>query len=300
MEFRQLRQALVLAETLNFHRAAEQLNMTQPPLSTSIKKLEDELGVLLFERLPSGLRLTSAGEAVLRNARSVLFFAEEMRRAAREGEAGERGQLRVGFVGSAAYALLPNIIRSFHERYPHVDLVLEEGVGSELLQRLDEHELDVALVRYPILQSSAAEITPLQREHLVLAVRHDSPLAASESLGLADLADQPFIVSSQSRSPSLHALMLQAFEEAGIRPRIAQQAAQMSTVLGLVEGGLGIAMIPAAAAKYVGPHIRTIPLVNLSANLVSGIALAMLADTHSATARNFREHALRMTVSAEG
>lgn len=297
MELRQLRQALVLAETLNFHRAAEQLNMTQPPLSTSIKKLEEELGVLLFERLPSGLRVTAAGQAVLRNARSALFFTEEMRRAGHEAEVGDRGLLRVGFVGTAGYALLANIIRSFRQRYPHVELLLEEGVGSDLLQRLDEHELDVALVRYPILQASAALITPLQREPLVLAVRHDSPLAAHSSLRLAELGDEAFIISSQKRSPSMHALMLQAFEEAGIQPRIVQQAAQMSTVLSLVESGMGVAMIPQSAATYVGPHIRTVVLEQFSAKLLSGIALAMRPDTHSATARNFREHALGVAVA---
>lgn len=299
MELRQLRQALVLAETLNFHRAAEQLNMTQPPLSTSIKKLEDELGVLLFERLSTGLRLTQAGDAVLRNARSALFFAEEMRRAARENESGVRGQVRVGFVGTAAYNLLPQIIRSFCEQYPHVDLVLEEGAGSDLLERLEEHELDVALVRYPIVQSGAVQITPLMREHMVLAVRYDSPLASRDGLAIADLADQPLIISPQNRSPSMHALMLRAFEEAGVQPRVVQQAAQLSTVLGLVESGLGVSMIPHSAAKYVGPDIRVVPLTGLSQNLLSGIALATLPDLITATACNFRDHALRAATPSD-
>ncbi|MBP5058839.1 LysR family transcriptional regulator [Pseudomonas chlororaphis] len=292
MELRQLRQALVLADTLNFHRAAEQLSMTQPPLSTSIKKLEDELGVLLFERLPSGLRLTQAGDAVLRNARSALFFVEEMRRAARESESGERGQLRVGFVGTAAYTLLPGIIGRFREQYPHVDLVLEEGIGSDLLQRLEDHELDVALVRFPIAQPDAVRITPLMREHLVLAVRHDSPLAGNDQVAIADLTDQPLIISSQSRSPAMYALMLRVFEEAGIQPRIVQQAAQLTTALGLVESGLGVAMIPLLAAKYVGPDIRVVALSGLSENLLSGIALATLPGLITTTARNFCEHAM--------
>jgi DNA-binding transcriptional LysR family regulator len=255
--------------------------------------------VLLFERLSTGLRLTQAGDAVLRNARSALFFAEEMRRAARENESGERGQVRVGFVGTAAYNLLPRIIRSFREQYPHVDLVLEEGAGSDLLQRLEEHELDVALVRYPIVQSGAVQITPLMREHMVLAVRYDSPLASRDGLAIADLADQPLIISPQNRSPSMHALMLRAFEEAGVQPRVVQQAAQLSTVLGLVESGLGVSMIPHSAAKYVGPDIRVVPLTGLSQNLLSGIALATLPDLITATACNFRDHALRAATPSD-
>ncbi|MGN5479845.1 LysR family transcriptional regulator [Cupriavidus basilensis] len=85
MDLRQMKQALVLSETLNFHRAAERLHMAQPPLSTAIRKLEEELGVPLFDRQPSGLSLTSVGEVVLRQMRSTLFFADEIRRAAREG-----------------------------------------------------------------------------------------------------------------------------------------------------------------------------------------------------------------------
>ncbi|TDF83811.1 LysR family transcriptional regulator [Pseudomonas sp. H9] len=293
MELRQLRQALVLAETLNFHRAAEQLNMTQPPLSTSIKKLEEELGVQLFERLSTGLRLTATGEEVLRNARSALFYAEEMRRAAREGDAGESGQVRVGFVGSAAYKLLPAIIQSYRERYPRVDLVLEEGAGTQLLRRVEERELDVALVRCPILHSDAVQVHTLQREAMVLVVRHDSPLAERASLSLADLADQPFIISPPDRSPSMHALFLHAFEESGIQPRIVQQAAHLTTILGLVESGLGISLIPASAARYIGPTIRAIALTDLSHKLTSGIGLACLPDRLTATARNFREHALQ-------
>jgi DNA-binding transcriptional LysR family regulator len=97
----------------------------------------------------------------------------------------------------------------------------------------------------------------------------------------------------------MHALMLRAFEEAGIQPRVVQQAAQLSTVLGLVESCLGVAMIPHSAAKYVGPDIRVVPLTGLSQNLLSGIAMATLPDLITTTARNFREHALR-TASESG
>ncbi|MFJ4067204.1 LysR substrate-binding domain-containing protein [Pseudomonas sp. NPDC089996] len=293
MEFRQLKQVLVLAETLNFHRAAEQLNMTQPPLSTSIKKLEEELGVLLFERLPSGLRLTQAGDAVLRNARSALFFAEEMRRAAHEAEVGERGRLRVGFVGSAAYGLLPKIIRSFREQYPQVELELEEGVGHVLLERIEAHELDVALVRHPQLRSGAAQLTLLKEECMALAVSSDSPLAAETSVRFADLSDLPFIISSQSRSPSLHAQVLMAFQEAGIQPPIVQQAAQLTTALGLVESGLGVSLIPESAARYVGPNIRVLALSDQPQPLRSGIALASLAQASTSVLDNFRRHAVQ-------
>lgn len=294
MELRQLKQVLVLAETLNFHRAAEQLHMAQPPLSTSIKKLEAELGVLLFERLPSGLKLTPAGEAVLHYARRTLFFADEIRRAAREGQSGEQGRLRVGFVGSASFALMPNIIRSFRRQYPAVELVIEESTTSDLLRRVDEHSLDVALVRFPVLEPTNAHITLLKRERMVLAVSSDSPLARRENLQLAELGDEPFIIHSRALVPTMYALTLYAFQVAGIQPPIAQEAVQVQTILGLVEGGLGVALLPEAVGRYAGSGVVFLPLDGLSDTLLVGTAVAVLEDAVTPAAQHFIEHAQRV------
>jgi DNA-binding transcriptional LysR family regulator len=287
MELRQLKQLVVLAETLNFHRAAERLHMTQPPLSASIKKLEEEIGVTLFDRLPAGLKLTSTGEVVLRSARRSLFFAEELKRTAREGDLGEQGILRIGFVGSATYSLMPQLIRGFRRQYPHVDLVIEESTTSELLRRLENQTLDVALVRYPVLEPSDATITLLQQDQMVLAVSFDSALARRSTIALAELADEPFIIYSSAMVPTMHALTMYAFQEAGVKPRIAQEAVQVQTLLSLVESGLGVALVPAVATKYAGIGIRLVPLTDMPAKLIFGIALATLPDATTATARNF-------------
>lgn len=287
MELRQLRQVLVLAETLNFHRAAERLHMAQPPLSTSIRKLEEELGVALFDRLPSGLRLTPAGEVVLRNARRTLFFSEEVRRSAREGDSGDQGLLRVGFVGSATYSLMPLVIRNYRRRYPQVDLVIEESTTAELLRRLEAHSLDVALVRFPVLEPTDARLTLLQRDRFVLAVSADSPLAARTDIALAELGNEPFIMYSRTMVPSMHTLITYALQETGVAPRIAQHAVQVQTILSLVESGLGVALVPGAAGRYAGDGVRLIPLTDWPSRLAVGIALATLDDAVTATARNF-------------
>ncbi|MDT4826577.1 HTH-type transcriptional regulator BenM [compost metagenome] len=296
MELRQLKQVLVLAETLNFRRAAEQLHIAQPPLSTSIKKLEEELGVLLFERLPSGLRLTPAGEVVLRNARRTLFYAEEIRRSAREGESGEQGRLRIGFVGSAAYSLMPRIIRRFSQHYPRVELQIEEATTNGLLRRLDEYSLDVALVRFPVLEPCTAQVTLLKQEKLLLAVSSDSPFAGRTEIALAELDGQAFIDYSHSLVPGMHALTSYVFQEAGIAPRIVQEAVQVQTILGLVEAGLGVALVPDAVPR-AGSAVELIPLQGVSDRLLVGTALAVMPDAISATARNFIEQA-RLVVEA--
>ncbi|MBB2919992.1 LysR family transcriptional regulator [Cupriavidus alkaliphilus] len=287
MELRQLKQVLVLAETLNFHRAAERLHMAQPPLSTSIRKLEEELGVTLFDRLPTGLRLTPAGEVVLRNARRALFYSEELRRAAREGEAGEQGLLRLGFVGSATYSMMPQLIRSYRRQYPGVDLTIEESTTAELLRRLEHHSLDVALVRYPVLEPTDAQLTLLQHDNFMLAVSADSPLAARAEVALASLADEPFIMYSRAMVPSMYTLITHALHEVGVKPRIAQHAVQVQTILSLVESGLGVALVPGAALRYSGDGVRLLPLTDWPARQAVGIALATLPDAVTATAANF-------------
>ncbi|GAA5231679.1 LysR family transcriptional regulator [Verticiella sediminum] len=297
MELRQLRQIAVLAETLNFHRAAERLHMAQPPLSTSVKKLEEELGVLLFERLATGLRITPAGQAVLRNARRALFFADEVRRAAREGESGEQGLLRVGFVGTASHTLLPGIVREFRRRYPQVDLAMEESTTVDLLRRIDEHSLDVAFVRAPVLAPTAAELTSLQTDVMMLAVSADSPLAGRTRISLREVAEHPLIAYSRALVPTMHWLTMTAFSEIGITPRIAQEAVQVQTLLGLVESGLGVALIPSHATRYVGEGIRLLALDDMPASLRVGISLACLPEAHSPTARNFIATALDIVVA---
>lgn len=282
-----MRQALVLSEALNFHRAAERLCMAQPPLSTAIRKLEEELGVTLFDRQPSGLTVTPVGELVLRQMRSTLSYADEIRRAAREGEAGARGKLRVGFVGSSVYSLMPRLIRAFRERYPAVELAIEESTTVDLLRAVEEHTLDAALVRFPVLGKSGAEVTLLQSDPLELAVSADSPLAERESIALSELGDTPFIVYSQARVPTMHALMMFAFHEAGIQPPVAQEAVQVPSILALVESGLGVALVPATTRRRAGDGIRHIPLTGLPARVDFGLALATLPDAANATTRNF-------------
>lgn len=287
MDLRQIKQALVLSETLNFHRAAERLHMSQPPLSTAIRKLEEELGVTLFDRQPSGLSLTPVGESILRQMRRTLYYAEEIRRAAREGELGEQGTLRVGFVGSSTYSVMPPLIRAFRLKYPRVELIIEESTTADLLRAVEDHTLDAALVRYPVLTQTEAHITFLRPDPMVLAVSTDSELAGRSSIDLSELGATPFIVYSETRVPGMYAMIMSAFQQVGIRPPIAQQAVQVQTLLALVESGLGVALVPATTAGYAGAGTRLIPLTGLPEKLNFGLALATLNDSDVATTRNF-------------
>lgn len=259
MDLRQLRYFTVLAEALNFHRAAERLNMSQPPLTVAIRKLEEELGTALFVRDPRGVRLTEAGRAALVPARAALAAADQVRDAVRQGAAGLRGRLAVGFIGSAIGELLPKVVSPFRQAYPEVELLLEEMNSVEIVRSIAAGRIDVGLVRLPVLDSTQVEIEVIERDELVVVMRADDPLAAHPRIPLADLADRSFIIFSAVSV--LNAIIRLACQRAGFTPRIQQEAMQVQTVLSLVEAGMGIAFIPARSARFATSRLRIATLV---------------------------------------
>jgi len=193
VELRQLRYFVTLAHTRNFHRAAERLNMSQPPLTVAIRKLE-----ALFVRGSRGVTLTPAGRTSLDIACATLAQADRFREAVREGAAGERGRLRVGFVGSATFELLPRIIPEYRRRYPAVELVLEEATSVEITRKLVAGELDVGLLRLPLLEIAAVDTEVIDSDELHAALPAGSPFARTDSVDLAALAAEPLFCKAGS------------------------------------------------------------------------------------------------------
>ncbi|QGP80594.1 LysR family transcriptional regulator [Sphingobium sp. CAP-1] len=282
MELRQLRYFVTLADTRNFHRAAERLNMSQPPLTVAIRKLEEQLGTPLFERGSRGVTLTPAGRASLDIARATLAQADRFREAVREGAMGERGRLRVGFVGSATFDLLPRIIPEYRRLYPLVELVLEEATSIEIARGLAAGELDVGLVRLPLMEIAAVDVQPVDQDEMYAALPDSSRFARADTVRLDALADEPFIL--QSRISVLHSTTLTACHEAGFVPRVAQEAAQLSAVLALVRSGLGVALVPSRAACSVPQGVR---LVRLARRVPITTGVALPRSGASPLARNF-------------
>jgi DNA-binding transcriptional LysR family regulator len=282
MDLRQLLYFTTLADTLNFHRAAQKLNISQPPLTVAIRKLEVDLGAQLFVRGSRGVMLTAAGEAALEPARAALARAEDVRVAARQGLHGERGQLRVGFVGSAIYSLLPRLIPPFRRQYPLVDLVLEDSVSVDIARRLRTGDLDVGLVRLPLLDGKDLLVRVLEADELIVAVPAASRFAASGSVSLGALASEPFIL--HTRVSVLHMIALMACHEAGFMPRVAQEATQVHTILSLVQSGLGVALVPARTTRQVPDGVR---LVRLDQPKPIEAGVAIRSQDPSPAAMNF-------------
>ena len=286
MDLRQLRYFNALAETLNFHRAAERLHISQPPLTVAIRKLEEELGVALFERDPRGVRLTTAGLAAVNPAREALAAAEKVREAARQGAAGLRGRLSIGFIGSAIGELMPRIVSPFRHAYPEVELALEEMNSVEIVRAIAGRRLDIGLVRLPVMDSAPVAIDVIETDELVVVLPANDVLARRKTLDLGALADRGFII--YSPVSVLHATIRLACHRAGFTPRVAQEAVQVQTILSLVEAGLGVALIPGRSARFAGEGVRIVSLAE-AVPIAMGIARA---EEASVLARNFVRTAL--------
>lgn len=288
MDFRHLRQFVVLAETLNFRKAAEKLHMSQPPLSVSIRKLETELGVELFHRGKNGVRLTKSGEAALQDARRALFHAGEFVQSARAATKGERGVLSIGFVGSATHSILPIVVPLFRQRYPGVQLILRESRSVQIIDALANGTLDIGILRTPVPSRSQLHMQTLQTENLILAVPRNHALASANQVRMADLRNQDFIFYAHE-AHGLRMAALHACEAHGFTPRITQEALQVATLISLVEAGLGIALVP-SVSRQSGSNQRVAwkTIIDFPSSASIAIALAWRPSDETVLIRNFQ------------
>jgi DNA-binding transcriptional LysR family regulator len=289
MDFRHLQQFVVLAETLNFRRAAEKLHMSQPPLSVSIRKLESDVGVALFTRGKDGVKLTESGEAALVDARRALFHAEQFRQMAQAASTGDGGILRVGFVGSTTHFILPKLLTQFRQRYPGVQLVLREATSIRIMQELEEETLDVGVVRVTGSSHSGTRHRALQTEQLVLAMPKMHPLVQRASLQLKDLSEEGFILYTATDAAGLRMAAIHACQLRGFTPRVVQEAVQVQTVLSLVEVGLGVALVPSISRRFASTQIVYKTLSDFPDSASIGISVAWNPSAEIAAVRNFRE-----------
>lgn len=287
MELRQLRQFIILAETLNFRVAAERLNMTQPPLSVSLRKLEAELGSPLLDRTTREVRLTAVGLGFLDHARRTLFEADEARQAARAVSIGDEGVLSVGFVGTATYEVLPELIPAFRVACPRVQLILRESTTTEILLEIEAHKLDLGIVRAPLLRPGRIVLDHIENDHLILALPSGHPMAGQKEVALSDLKGEPFITYSPRIVPSLHAVVMFACQQAGFVPNIVQEAIQVQTIISLVQSGLGVALVPSVVTRRGYEKTLFRRLSKLDATTSISLAIAHLHGREIASARRF-------------
>lgn len=297
MDIKRIRNFVMLAEAGSFRRASERLHLAQPALTVSIQKLEAELGARLFDRGPAGVTLTVAGEAVLREAKRLLFFEGQVIAAAHDAVSGTGGTLRIGFVGTTTFGMLQRLLPAYRASYPAVELKLQEAPSVSIIEQLEHGTLDLGLVRTPVMVSTSATLLPLERERLIVALPPGHFLAKRDAIRLKDLAGEAFLMYAQGAASSLRSLVMGACQRAGFVPRISQEATQVQTLLALVESGLGVAFVPSVMRKYASDVIAYREVLDIEHDGAMGLSLAYMADAESPAAVKFREVALRVAAA---
>jgi DNA-binding transcriptional LysR family regulator len=262
MEPRLLRSFLVVAEELHFGRAAARLHMTQPPLSMQIKRLEDRLGVRLFERDRRHVALTEAGTFLVARARQLLEEAERSCAEAARIARGEAGSLAIGYTPTATYEVLPPLLHAFRRRAPEIRLELVEMRSGLQVDALRSGRIEVGFACGPIDEDGVAEhIVAHERFVAVLPRRH--PLAGRARLRVRDLDEQPFVIVRPDVEPAWANACSRALVRAGVRVDVAQETDTKIAMLGLVAAGAGISLVSASMMRLAREGVVFRPIADL-------------------------------------
>jgi LysR family hydrogen peroxide-inducible transcriptional activator len=249
VNLRDLKYLVAVADTRHFGKAAARCFVSQPTLSGQIRKLEDELGVMLFERTNRSVEITPAGEAILAHARLILEQADFIQQLARAQRDPLAGPLRVGVIPTLSPYLMPLILRPLKKRHPQMKLVLSEELTDTLLARLRNHEIDGGLLATPV-EEPDLESLALFDEPFWIAYPRKHPFYTRDRITLRDLRDEQLLLLSEG-----HCLADQAMEVCHLRDRHAQgdmddlRAASLETLIQLVGAGFGITLVPALALR---------------------------------------------------
>ena len=255
MNLKQLTYFVAVAEELHFGRAAERLGMAQPPLSRQIKQIEEELGAQLFNRGRNAITMTQAGERLYDRGTNILRQMEDTKLEVRRIGQGAEGRLRIGFVGSSTFGMLPNIIKSFRANYPEVNLSLIPMNNAQLHRALVSREIDVAFAR-PALKDSEFVTRKLGEEALVLALPDTVDTGNRTVVSLNDLAAQNFVLYPEYPRPSFADFVLNSCAEQGVEIASRVFTMDLQTALSLVAIGEGVCIVPASVASGTRNGLR--------------------------------------------
>ena len=269
MELRHLRYFIAVGEGQHFGQAANRLHVAQPALSRQIRDLERELGFLLFDRLPRGVRLSAAGKLFLNDARRILQDVDDAKRRAERIALGKAGTLRIGIATAVSWhGLVVNAFREFRRQQPDVELVLQHLVSVHQVEALLADRLDAGF---------AAAMTPWHKDlahwqfaedRMVLAVPKGHPLTKRGRVRLRDLRNLPFIWFHRWVNPTFYDQIMEACGRGGLSaPRIVQEATDRDTVLGLVQCQIGIAWLTESTRWHCPRGVVLLPVVDMNVRL---------------------------------
>lgn len=267
MELRHLRYFVAVAEELSFTRAAERLHIGQPPLSQQIQALEGEIGATLLDRSRRWVRLTEAGRLFLNDARRILALSADAAETARRAERGEIGELRIGFTRSIPYTpIFPRIINEFRKQFPQVSLRLQEMPTNQQITAMNDGSLDLGFLR-PLESenSDALDQIVLSHDPLAAVVPIGHRLAKRPAVTVGDLRDEDFLMFPRDDGTTLTPRVVQLCRDAGFEPKVAMEAREAATIIGLVAAGCGISVLPSVLGNMGIKGIRFRSLNNPAA-----------------------------------
>jgi len=267
MELRHLRYFVAVGEEQHFGRAAERLHVAQPALSRQIQDLEKEVGILLFDRLPRGVRLSAAGKLFLTDARRILQDVDEAKRRAERVALGKTGTLRIGIATAIAWhGTVVETFREFRRRQPDVELALQLQLSPHQVEAVLSGRLDAGFASTP--RHSELDQYQFAADRMLLAVPKGHPLTKRERIRLRDLRNTPFIWFQRWVNPTFYEEMMQACARGGLSaPHIVQEAADRDTHLGLVQCGIGIAWVTESTRWHCPRGIVLLPVDDMNVRL---------------------------------
>jgi DNA-binding transcriptional LysR family regulator len=261
MELRHLRYFVAVAEELHFRRAAERLHVAQPAISEQIRKLEQELGVQLFDRTPRSVSLTVAGTALLEEARHVLRRAEVAQQAARNAGEHASMRLRVGYLPDCLPASVPRALRHLSASAPRVQVESETGPAMRLIDDLRALRLDAVVTALPA-PSSGLQTTVLGPQRAVLALPSRHPQALAPAIALERLAPDRIVLLPRAVNPAFHNAVIAMCHTAGLSPTLVETPEpRVEHALLAVAAGAGVAVLPESVMeRYGAAGVRFVPL----------------------------------------
>lgn len=286
MDLRQLRYFYTIAKMGQITRAAKELHMAQPPLSQSLKSLEDELGVTLFDRNGRKMELTEPGMLLYTKARSLFQLVDEMEIEVKETGKGVRGTLSLGCVKSC-FSHLPNRLNKFREQYPNVKIELREGDTYRLTEQLHSRDIDLAIVRLPLDMKPFSNY-PLPDENYVAIVPNQWELTYTKNeISLEDLSNIPLLLLHRISGIGQYEIIVDHFENNGLKPNIVCECPDVDMILGLVNEEIGAAIVPVSATtKLHYPKIKVLKIKDTE--IISKSSIIWLKDRYlSKSARHF-------------
>lgn len=263
MELRQLRHFVFLAEEMHFGRAAARLFITQPALSTSVMRLEEEMKIRLFERDSKTVALTLVGRLMLARAKEIVSLTDKLEQFSHAVAAGGAGVVEVGFTGTLLFRGLAPILKNFRDTFPQIELSVRELTSQVQIDMLRTGRLDAAFVSSPVPPAGLSSFV-LFEERFVACLPEGHPLAGKSQIDLRQLQDAEFVMLSRDASPAYYDHIVAMCAATGFQPNVSIVAAHVPSIVALVASGIGVSLMPESVGKLGIPGAVFVPLRGVS------------------------------------